>query len=95
MERCTKIGLRRALGALRRHIAAQFVTESAALGGILGICAGILVRITITGAHDWTPTVVSPPRGGPASRTRRRASSRPEYLTGVTPATAPPQRVAQ
>jgi putative ABC transport system permease protein len=33
-ERRNEIGVRRALGAMRRHIASQFVVESAALAGL-------------------------------------------------------------
>jgi putative ABC transport system permease protein len=43
LERRAEIGLRRALGATRRHIASQFLTESAllaALGGIAGLALG-------------------------------------------------------
>jgi putative ABC transport system permease protein len=43
LERRTEIGVRRALGATRRHISAQFLTESAllaAFGGIAGLALG-------------------------------------------------------
>jgi putative ABC transport system permease protein len=43
LERRGEIGLRRALGATRRHISTQFLTESAllaALGGIAGLALG-------------------------------------------------------
>jgi putative ABC transport system permease protein len=43
LERRGEIGLRRALGATRRHISVQFLTESAllaAIGGIVGLALG-------------------------------------------------------
>ena len=45
-ERTREIGLRRSLGARRKHIVFQFVTESAvlaAVGGLLGICLAYAV----------------------------------------------------
>jgi putative ABC transport system permease protein len=62
LERRAEIGLRRALGATKTHIAAQFVTESLVLGAIGGI-AGLLIGVTVTAgmakARHWT--VLVPP----------------------------------
>lgn len=62
MERIGEIGLRRAMGATRRHIATQFLLESAtmgAVGGVLGACAGMLVVVGVAANQTWTP-VISP-----------------------------------
>jgi putative ABC transport system permease protein len=57
LERTGEIGLRRALGARPRHIAAQFLTESAALGtlgGLIGTSLGTAVVIGTALARQWT-----------------------------------------
>ena len=57
LERAGEIGLRRALGARPVHIAAQFLTESTALGlfgGLIGSSLGVAVVLAITVYHSWT-----------------------------------------
>lgn len=72
MERTGEIGLRRALGARRRHIAGQILCESAAMGmvgGIVGASAGILTVVAVSAARRWTPVLdpwlpfMAPPAG--------------------------------
>jgi hypothetical protein len=60
MERTGEIGLRRALGASRRHIALQFLLESGTMGlagGILGASLGTLVVVIVSAYQDWTPVL--------------------------------------
>ncbi|MFF2617583.1 ABC transporter permease [Kitasatospora sp. NPDC058046] len=57
LERTGEIGLRRALGARPRHIAAQFLTESTVLGtlgGLIGTAIGVAVVVLVALARDWT-----------------------------------------
>jgi ABC-type antimicrobial peptide transport system permease subunit len=60
MERTGEIGLRRALGATRRHIAQQFLVESGAMGlvgGIVGASLGTLVIVAVSARNTWTPVL--------------------------------------
>ncbi len=57
LERTEEIGLRRAVGARPRHIAAQFLAEAAVLGtlgGLIGTCIGTGVVVISAAAKDWT-----------------------------------------
>jgi putative ABC transport system permease protein len=60
LERRTEIGLRRALGATKRAIRAQFLVEAtllAGLGGLGGAVLGALITVVYAQTRGWTPAV--------------------------------------
>lgn len=72
LERVPEIGLRRAIGARRRHIVAQFLTGSVVvgfLGGLAGTAIGLMVTVAVSLIQGWPPTLpyavllLAPPLG--------------------------------
>ncbi len=60
LERRHEIGIRRALGATRGHIRAQFLVEAvllAAAGGVGGVVLGSVVTAGYASSRDWTIAV--------------------------------------
>ena len=61
-ERTREIGVRLAVGAHGRDILTQFLIEAvvlSAMGGVIGIVAGIVASKVISMIKNW-PTVISP-----------------------------------
>ena len=60
LERRGEIGLRRALGATRGHLAMQFLAESlllASLGGATGVAFGVLATDAVALSRGWRPLI--------------------------------------
>ncbi|MGB0331738.1 MAG: ABC transporter permease, partial [Planctomycetota bacterium] len=61
-ERTREIGIRRALGAKRKHIVTQFLVETMVLsgaGGVVGVGVGLLIPWVVERAADLE-TIVEP-----------------------------------
>ncbi|WP_028721544.1 ABC transporter permease [Patulibacter americanus] len=63
LERRREIGLRRALGATRRHIRLQFLAEAlvlSTLGGLAGAALGAGISATVAAVNGWAPVIPVP-----------------------------------
>jgi putative ABC transport system permease protein len=67
LERRSEIGLRRALGATRRHISAQFLAEAlllSGLGGVAGVALGAVVTLGYAASRGLPGVVPASAMGG-------------------------------
>ena len=56
LERRTEIGVRRALGATRRHVRTQFLVEAlvqAGFGGVVGMVLGVVITVAYALSMNW------------------------------------------
>jgi len=63
LERTREIGIRRAVGATRRDVMGQFLTEAvvvSVLGGVIGIGVGFALTQIIATAAGWRTAVPIP-----------------------------------
>ncbi len=62
LERTKEIGIRRAMGATKKHVLYQFIYETMTIsivGGVLGILTGFILTSVITGYTEWR-TIITP-----------------------------------
>jgi ABC-type antimicrobial peptide transport system permease subunit len=60
IERIPEIGIRRSVGATRRHVAALFITETVLLGtfgGLAGLLLGVVLSASIAAYAGWHTAV--------------------------------------
>ena len=90
LERRSEIGLRRALGATRRHVAEQFLAEAVLLS-VLGGLAGTIIGAVATAHLRGEPALVgADPRRRPLRRPGRRPRHRRHGRTVPVDAGRPP-----